>query len=86
MIHSAEMFTPALAFGILNCVGNLFSLIFIFIFFFLFLVLEPHPAVHKGYSWLCTLTSLLVGLRRPDRMLGIKSRSTVLKASASLLC
>ena len=38
--------------------------------------------MHRGYSWLCTQELVLVVLRGPYGMLGIKPGSAVCKANA----
>ena len=49
------------------------------IYFFLFL--GSHPAMHRGYSWLCTQELLLAVLRGQYGMLGIKLGLAVYKAN-----
>ena len=47
-------------------------------FFFLF---GSHPAMHRGYSWLCTQELPLAVLRGPYGMLGIEPGSAACKAN-----
>ena len=58
-----------------------FILLF-FIYFLKFLLFGSHPVMHRGYSWLCTQELLLVVLKGPYGMLGIKPGLAACKANA----